>query len=205
LDIIKVTEAKEKMKIVKQLFIIIFVCSYIFLIGCNRNGTSNSDFTNFYNSRNFTQRDNAINSSASILASSSNSSSNVSSSQVFSSNSNNIINSHKSGVSKLNVKITPENAQKIACLSAKEARKTVAYWKDASVSLTKTDLISHTPNYVYPINEISNPHYQYEKQINLETPMYEVTFTDINQACSFLLIYINAKTGELIGGKYEGE
>jgi len=81
----------------------------------------------------------------------------------------------------------------------------VISWKDASERYTQTNLLSHTPNYVYPINEISIPHYLYEKQINLETPMYEVTFSDKNEICSFLLIYIDAKTGEIIGGKYTGE
>jgi len=35
--------------------------------------------------------------------------------------------------------------------------------------------------------------------------MYEVQFMDTNPGISFLLIYVNATTGDIVGGKYTSD
>lgn len=105
------------------------------------------------------------------------------------------------------VKITPEKAEKIALTAAKSAKKTVSFWgKDANIKRRDFQFILHTPYGVYAIDQLDkNRSDSYEGHIDRDTPMYEVEFQDIDAASSFLTIYIDAATGEVIGGKYTSD
>ncbi|HEY8910739.1 MAG TPA: hypothetical protein VIM51_10745 [Desulfosporosinus sp.] len=96
-------------------------------------------------------------------------------------------------------KVTVKDAERIALEAAKKAKENVPYWKNAQIKYIRTSLMLCTPNYVFPMNDPN------KKLEPVGTIMYEVCFMDTNAASSFLLIYVNATTGDIIGGKYTSD
>lgn len=96
-------------------------------------------------------------------------------------------------------KLTPKECEKIALEAAKKAKKTVSYWKDAQIEHRDTYLMLCTPNYVFSLDDFNN------ELKSIATVMYEVWFRDTNSTSSYLLIYVDATTGDVIGGKYTSD
>ena len=95
--------------------------------------------------------------------------------------------------------VTAKQAESIALTAAKEAKKNVATWSNAEIKYRQTRLMLCTPNYVFSMDEP-------DKEIKpVETVMYEVMFMDTNPGISSLLIYVNATTGDIVGGKYTSD
>ncbi|MDD2497618.1 MAG: PepSY domain-containing protein [Desulfitobacteriaceae bacterium] len=95
-------------------------------------------------------------------------------------------------------KITVDKAERIAFQAAKKAKEVVQYWKDANAEHMKTGLVLCTPNYVFSLE-------QSDKELKVEKVMYEVRFENTNEVSSFLFIYVNATTGDIVGYKYTSD
>jgi hypothetical protein len=96
-------------------------------------------------------------------------------------------------------KVTAKQAESSALAAAIKAKKNMPNWKKAQIKYMETRLLLCTPNYVFSMDE------PFKDLKPVETVMYEVGFMDTNEASSFLLIYVNATTGDIIGGKYTSD
>jgi hypothetical protein len=93
-------------------------------------------------------------------------------------------------------KITAKVAEEIALEAAKKARETVPYWKDAKIEHRETSLALCTPNYVFSLDNFN------KETKPVAAVMYEVCFRDSSATSSFLFIYVDAATGNILGAKY---
>ena len=105
--------------------------------------------------------------------------------------------------------ILETDAEKIAFEAAKKAITTVPYWKDVKIKNIKcirTELTEYRPYYVYPLDNYPNEPLPFGAgQLDLKGLKYAVLFQDTGDVSSFLYIYVDPITGEVIGCKYTSD
>ncbi len=107
------------------------------------------------------------------------------------------------------VKITPEEAEAVARETAGAlcgAVESLRDWQESNLYCRVVELRPCVAPSTYPIETIDQPHNYDEGRVVWDAPVYYVGFIDGQEGIgTYLTIYVDTQTGEVVGGAISGE